>query len=285
MALLTRSLSAQESRVILSLAERGCKEVDRREIIDVLGASPQAVDHVIRALRRKGWLERASWGRYLVIPPEMGPNVLGESNLLALASRIVEPYYFGYGTAASHHGFTTQIRHVVRVVTPVRVRNRILLDSDIRIVNSVGRKFFGFGPEAVLGHSVMISDREKTAVDCIDRPDLAGGAGEAGVILATACRRADWHKLASYIERMGSKTLARRVGWLTSHAGACIPLDVCSKLRELGRGTGKAFFGPRTPIPGALGYQKDWQLTVNVSWNELRESAGLAQPSMLKRKS
>ena len=58
-----RSLSPKESRVVLNMAENGIKEIDRREIIDMLGVSPQAADHVIRSLRRKGWLERASWGR------------------------------------------------------------------------------------------------------------------------------------------------------------------------------------------------------------------------------
>ena len=105
MAFVTRSLSPQESRVVLSMVENG-----RKEIIDMLGVSPQAADHVIRSLRRKGWLERASWGRYLLIPPEMGPDAPGESNVLALASQIAEPYYFGYATAATHYGFTTQHR-------------------------------------------------------------------------------------------------------------------------------------------------------------------------------
>ena len=44
----------------------------------------------------------------------------------------------------------------------------------------------------MLGYKVMISDREKTAIDCIDRPALAGGVGEAATILATASRRFDW---------------------------------------------------------------------------------------------
>ncbi|MYG66308.1 MAG: hypothetical protein F4206_06215, partial [Gammaproteobacteria bacterium] len=97
MTFVTRSLSPQESRVVLSMTEDGSKEIDRREIIDMLGVSPQAADHVIRSLRRKGWLERASWGRYLLVPPDMGPDALGESNVLALASRIAEPYYFVSG--------------------------------------------------------------------------------------------------------------------------------------------------------------------------------------------
>lgn len=196
--------------------------------------------------------------------------------MLALASRIADPYYFGYGTAATHYRFTTQHRHVVRLVTPVRARNRHVLDTDVRIVNPVERKFFGFGPVDVLGYSVMMSDREKTVIDCIDRPDLAGGEGETAAILATACRHIDWHRAAVYMERIASLTLTRRFGWLADHAGATIPDDIRTRLLDLAKSGSKAFFGPRSPKPDAIGHQDLWQLTVNVGGGELRESAGLA---------
>ncbi len=278
MTFVTRSLSPQESRIVLGMAERRSNRIERGQIIEMLGVTPQAADHVIRSLRRKGWLERASWGRYLLIPPEMGPDALGEGNVLALASRIVEPYYFGYGTAAAHYGFTTQRRQVIRLVTPVRTRNRRVHDTEVRIVNTVPRKFFGFGPVDVLDYTVTMSDREKTAIDCIDRPDLAGGEGEAASVLATACRRIDWYKATSYLERMSSKTLTRRFGWLAEHAGATVPEDVRTRLHDLAKGTGRAYFGPRTPKPGAVGYQGNWKLTVNVASDELSDSAGIARP-------
>ena len=283
MEFITRSLSPQESRVVLHLAEHGDKEVGRQEIIELLGISPQAADHVIRSLRRKGWLERASWGRYLLIPPEMGPDALGEGNVLALASRIADPYYLGYGTAATHYGLTTQHRHVIWLVTPVRARDRRLLDTEVRIVNPVKRKFFGYGPVDVLGYQVMMSDREKTAIDCIDRPRLAGGEGEAAAIFAMACRKFDYRKAAENLERIGSRTLVRRFGWLTDHAGADLPEDVRGKLQGLAAGSGKSFLGPKKPKPGAIGYQTTWQLAVNVGKDELRESAGLARRQTVKR--
>src|SRR5882724_2125759 len=96
-----RSLSPQESRVVLALSERGLRGVAREEIIELLGASSKAVDNIIESLRRKGWLERWSWGKYLLIPPDQGPEALGNSNLLAQASLIAEPYYIGYGPAPS----------------------------------------------------------------------------------------------------------------------------------------------------------------------------------------
>ena len=89
MDLTTKSLSPQESRVVLALTEHRQRETTRGEIIRVLGGSPKAADHVIESLRRKGWLERATWGKYLLVPPDQGPDAIGDSNLLALASRIV----------------------------------------------------------------------------------------------------------------------------------------------------------------------------------------------------
>ena len=55
-----RTLSPQESRVVLALAEQKRREIDRSEIIQMPGVAPKAADRVIESLRRKGGLERAS---------------------------------------------------------------------------------------------------------------------------------------------------------------------------------------------------------------------------------
>ena len=223
---LTRSLSTQESKVVLALTERGRREATRAEIVDLLGGSVKAADHVIESLRRKGWLQRATWGEYLLIPAEQGPDALGDSNLLALASRVADPYYIGFSTAAAHYGLTTQYRNVIYVVTPVRVRAREVGEARVQIVNPSPDKFFGFEPVDVLGYKVMISDREKTAIDCVDRPALAGGVGEAAMILATASRRFDWTKVLNYLQRIESGALARRFGWLADHIAADMPAEI-----------------------------------------------------------
>ena len=123
----------------------------------------------MESLRRKGWLERATWGAYLFILPEYGPDALGNSNLLALASRITKRYYIGFGTAATHDGLTTQHRNVIFVVTPQRLRERTVGGLRAQIVTQAESKFFGIPEVDVLGYKIMLSDREKTAIDCIDQ--------------------------------------------------------------------------------------------------------------------
>jgi predicted transcriptional regulator of viral defense system len=277
MEFVTRSLSPQESRVVLALAAQGRREIERPEIVQLLGVTAKAADHIIHSLRHKGWLERASWGKYLLIPPDRGPDALGEGNVLALASRITEPYYIGYGTAASHYGLTTQRRNVIWLVTPMHLRDRRAGDAEVRLVNPAPRKFFGFGPVDVLGYSIVMSDREKTAIDCIDRPALAGGIGETAIILASANRRFDWEKAGDYLERIGSRTLVRRFGWLADHAGAEIPAAARQRLLRLAGDGRKSLLGPRETVTGAIGYDGTWRLFVNVRPEELRGSAGLGR--------
>jgi len=280
-----RTLSPQESRVVLALAEQKRREVGRPEIIKLLGVSAKAADNVIESLRRKGWLERASWGEYIVIPPDEGPDALGETNLLALASRIADPYYIGYGSAAAHYGLTTQHRRVIFVVTPAHVRERQVGEGRVRVVNPKPNKFFGFAPVDVLGFKVMMSDREKTAIDCIDRPALAGGVAEATSILAAVSRRLDWPKAADYLERIDSTALVRRFGWVMDHVKAEMPDEVRERLLRLAARGPRTWMGPNPAIKvrGTIGYDKTWRLLVNVSREDLRESAGLGRRKALKK--
>ncbi len=268
---ITRSLSTQESKVVLALTERGRREATRAEIVDLLGGSAKAADHVIESLRRKGWLQRATWGEYLLIPPEQGPDALGDSNLLALASRVADPYYIGFSTAAAHYGLTTQHRNVIFVATPVRLRAREVGEARVRIVNPSANKFFGFEP-----------------VDVLDRPALAGGVGEAATILATASRRFDWTKAADYLERISSGALVRRFGWLADHVNADIPPEIRERLTGLtGGGSTRARLGPPHyhTVQDAIGYDKTWRLFVNVPREELHGSAGLGRRKAVRKES
>ena len=182
---------------------------------------------------------------------------------------------------------TAQHRNVIFLVTPVHVRARYVGDAQVRIVNPSANKFFGFEPIDVLGYKVMISDREKTAIDCVDRPALAGGVGEAATILATASRRFDWRKAADYLKRMESGALVRRFGWFADHVKADMPADIRDRLLAITGHSTRAWLGPAPDhsVPHAIGYDETWRLYVNVTREELQGSAGLGQRKSLRKDS
>ena len=223
-------------------------------------------------------------GKYLLIPPDQGWQALGESNLLALASSIANPYYFGFATAAAHYGLTTQLRSTIYLVTPQQVRPKEIQGTKIRIVKVTPRRFFGFSSVDVFGYPVMMSDREKTVLDCIDRPPLAGGIGESATILAAATRRFDWEKAASYLKQIGSVTLVRRLGWLADHTGAEIPEAIRTRMHSMADRPGVSFLGPRKPASGAIGYSPQWHLMVNIPMSSISESIARAKRHKIEKK-
>ena len=125
----------------------------------------------------------------------------------------------------------------------------------------------------------MISDREKTAIDCVNRPGLAGGVGETATILATASRRFDWPKVLAYLERMETGALVRRFGWLADHVQADIPPGLRERLLSITGRSSAATLGSSgsRPARDAIGYDATWRIFVNVSRDELLDSVGLGR--------
>ncbi len=129
-----------------------------------------------------------------------------------------------------------------------------------------------------------MSDREKTVLDCIDRPSLSGGIGEAATILAAAARKFDWEKAASYLQQIGSASLVRRLGWLADHTGADIPDFIRALMHGMADRPGVSFVVSRKPASDVIGYAKEWHLMANVPVSAIAKSAGRAKRHKIEKK-
>ena len=103
----------------------------------------------------------------------------------------------------------------------------------------------------MLGYKVMISDREKTAIDCIDRPALAGGVGEAAIILATASRRFDWTKAADYLERIGRQPSCGALAGSPITSRPTCPPKSANACSDLPAAAAESMARPQSPAQGA----------------------------------
>ena len=195
---LNRTLSPLEAKLVLQLEWEERPLVLRTEIVSSLNGSVQRADRVIRSLLAKNWLERLSRGRYVLVPASRGPQGIPDSNMLALGRHFVDPYYFAYATAAGHYRFTSQSRTTVYIASRKQIPDRTIRDTRFRFISLVGRKFFGYESTAVFNEKVNMSDREKTVIDCVDRPDLAGGIGEVTRIIARAAGALNWDVFGEY---------------------------------------------------------------------------------------
>lgn len=263
-----RTLGPAEARVVLSFREQGRDVVEASDIIALL-QSEQTGRKVIRNLLRKGWLTRLTGGRYMLLPPERGAESMGENNPLALAAAVVENSYVGWWSAAAFHSFTTQMPATVFVAVTKQTKARMVEDTEIRFVTIPARKFFGAKRYTVYGRSVSISDPEKTLVDCIDRPDLAGGPAELTRITHAALGEIDHGKLVDVAIQMKSTSLLQRIGFLSDLVARPLDGKLRTRLRDTISKSTRSTFGRQERREGDIGYVAAWGLFVHARRNDL----------------
>jgi predicted transcriptional regulator of viral defense system len=263
-----RTLGPNEAKLVLSLSEQARDIVQRAEIIDLLGSASTA-RKVISNLIRKGWLTRLVGGRYMFLPPEHGPENLGENNALALAAAAVSPSYIGWWSAASFHGLTTQKPMSVFVAVLKQMPTRTIEGTEVRFVKVAPRKFFGFETYSVYGRKAAISTPAKTVIDCFDRPELAGGAAELTRILFGASTQVDPHELINAAEQMKSVALLQRLGFLADLIGWTLSADVVDRLHAGIPKSARSRFGRTDRKDGDIGYVASWGLFVHARRSDL----------------
>ena len=266
-----RTLGKAESKVVLSLREEGRSLVQTADILGILGTGvPETTARkVIRNLVRKGWLSRIVGGKYMLLPPEHGPENLGENNVLALAAAAVQPSYIGWWSAASWHGFTTQKPMTVFVAVTRQTPPKLIEDSAVRFVKVTARKFFGFQTYDVYGRDVAISSPAKTLIDCLDRPDLAGGPAELVRIAHSALGETDPHDLLTAATAMKSKAVLQQLGFVADLVGRPLPHEVRQALADRIPKTYRSHFGRPERREGDIGYVAAWGLFVNARREDL----------------
>jgi len=264
----TRSLSPLEAQVVLRLEWDRAFSISRPEVITALGSAARA-DRVIRSLLRKRWLERTQHGKYLLISATRGPEGIPDSNILTIGANLVAPYYYAYATAAAHYRFSSQSRSTVWVATKRPHAEVHLREALFRFVALTEHKFFGFRPTDVFAQKVMMSDPEKTLLDCLDKVQFAGGIGEATRIITQAAPQVDWERMVDYTRRLDSLAVVQRLGFLAAKAKAVIPDPACRTLHSMLKRDSRSFLAPKT-IWGTQGkYDAQWQVIVNVPDSEI----------------
>jgi len=263
-----RTLGPNEAKVALSFREQGRNIVARSDIISLL-ESENTARKVVHNLLRKGWLTRLKGGRYLFLPPEYGPENLGENNPLALASAIVEPSYVGWWSAASFHGFTTQKPMTLTVATLRQMPTRTVEGNEIHFVKVVARKFFGFKTYDAYGREATVTTPAKTLVDCVDRPDLAGGSAEVARITYGASTVVSAEELADTALQMKSTATLQRLGFLADLVGWKWQPAIRQRIRDAIPPTTRSTFGRSNRKPDDIGYVSAWGVIVHASASDL----------------
>jgi predicted transcriptional regulator of viral defense system len=133
-----------------------------------------------------------------------------------------EPYYLGGLWALTFHRLTEQ-QYVSVVDAFVARRNWSRRLRGARLAfHRVPSKRLGYGTVVteLEGMTVQLSDPERTLIDLLDFPALAGGGSEALRMVKQTLLRVNRAKLVEYAARGARSSTCQRFGVLLERAGA-----------------------------------------------------------------
>ena len=256
-----KGLSKKESYLLSYLAENRKNIFALNDVVEVLDCSYENAKVIVGRLAKKKWIERIIKGKYLIVPLSAGVKGEYTEHEFIIAS-LFEPCYIAYWTALNYYGFTEQVPNRTFVATRKRMKDREILGMDFKFVHGSEKKFFGIDDVLISNVRVKISDKEKTIVDCLDKPKYCGGIGEIAKAIFFAKEEIDLGKLTDYAIKTGNNAVIKRLGFIIDFLGLD-SMDMDNKI--------SGSYSILDPTKGKNGrYNSKWKLLINVSERELK---------------
>ena len=216
---------------------------------------------ILSRLEKKGWIERIGKGKYMIIPlgAEKGKYTLHE---FVIGSMLAQPYCISYWSALHHHGLTEQIPNMVFIQTTSRkkVQKQKIFGVEYRIIRIKEEKIFGVERNWVEDTQINITDREKTLIDCLDKPQYCGGVVEVAKALNN--EKPDVERLHLYAGKIGNSAVMRRLGYLSETMGIDLQLPKIETRNYV-------YLDPTMPKRGKKNAR--WRLIINLDEKMLGE--------------
>lgn len=236
------------------------------EAMKVLGWTRKEIHPILFRLVKKGKLMRIKRGLFCIQPRGAAGSRQGTSqNWLLIAKSLAgnKPYFISHYSAMHLHGMTGGSVLTIFISMSVQRRSPDRLNIPLYFVTVPAEQFWGLEEKWVTQEGkVWVSDRERTLIDILDRPDLAGGISEIMRGLWMIRREIDSSRLIAYARRFASYAAAKRLGLLmeTLHLGKEKEIK---KLHDFTKDSSSyAFLDPTAEKKGP--YFNRWHLRINL---------------------
>lgn len=211
----------------------------------------------------EGWVRRVRRGLYIGVPVDAADPAAWAEDALAVASAVWSPCYFTGWTAANHWALTDQVFRttVLKTTSRVRASKFTLLDHDYLVGHtSEAALAWGLRSEWQDQSRVRFADPARTVIEILDSPKLSGGIRHGAEVLAVYLDQHDPATLVDYADRLGNRTVFKRLGYLVEALRLDAPELTLACLARLPEGV--SALDPSGPRGGRRTMR--WRLRANV---------------------
>lgn len=269
---MNKSISYRSSELLDGLISRKKEFFTLKEASEILsGKDNTTVRKLLSDMTKRGVIMRIKDGLYHRIPYEQQPNQYFP-NWHLTAEAMVQPkeHYIGFYSALDIHGLITQPSMLEQVVTHEQVKPKVQQVKNVRFefITLSKKRFFGYKKHWIDDfHKVNCSDLEKTFLDCLYRPDYAGGVTEITRALYKSREKLQSARFQEYLEKFNIQVVYKRLGFIVNELG------LFQELQDFITGKITSSFAPLDPSLDKHGnYNSKWGIIDNIDFKTVLES-------------
>lgn len=268
----SKNISTQSAQLLSYFNEqnRACFDIDLAQKA-LPNSKLGAIRELLSDMTKRGLLMRLKEGIYHIIPYEANAETFMPDWHL-IAEHIVNDaqHYIGYYSALQIHNLITQpsLKEQIVVSKQLRPSEIIIKEVPFQFIYHNEKHFFGAKKVWIDSfHKVLCSDLEKTFVDCLFKPDYAGGIVEIARAIYISKDKIKYNTLLDYAKRFGSQAVIKRLGFLLELLE--IQNNIIDELQKLKTAS---YIALDTELPKKGIYNKRWSILQNLEIETIKSA-------------
>lgn len=217
--MINKYISTQSNKILTYFNQMNKVCFDYSEAVNALPQSGEsALKELLSDMVKRGLLMRLRKGLYYIIPYEQEADAfMPDWHLIAEHLTKGTDHYIAYYSALQIHNLITQPSLKEQVVVAKQMRPSSIKVKNVRFQFIYHNENHFFGSKKIWIDSfnkVICSDLEKTIVDCLFKPDYAGGIVEVARALHSSKDKIKFERLLEYTQHFKSQAVIKRLGFL-----------------------------------------------------------------------
>ncbi len=234
-------------------------------------SSKSALKELLSDMTRRGLLMRLKKGLYFIIPYEQdAESFMPDWHLITEKLVGNANHYIAYYSALQVHNLITQPSLKEQIVVPKQIRPSVIRIKDVQFqfIYHNEKHFFGAKKTWIDSfHKVICSDLEKTIIDCLFRPDYAGGIVEIARAIYLSRDKIHYDRLLDYTYKFNSQAVIKRLGFLLE----LLRIDT-NIIDELQKVKTKSYVALDTELPKAGKMINRWSIRQNLETKTIKSA-------------
>lgn len=215
----SKNILSQSANVLNHFNSKNQQCFEHIEVFQLLNSKDEnSVLKLLSNMVKRGLLMRLKQGLYYIIPYEQeASSFMPDWHLLAEHLTKGTDHYIGYYSAMQIHNLITQPSLKEQIVVAKQLKPSILKIRNVsfQFIYHNADHFFGAKKTWINSfNKVLCSDLEKTIIDCLFKPDYAGGIVEIARAIHISKDKIKYDQLLEYVQRFRSQAVIKRLGFL-----------------------------------------------------------------------